>query len=57
MPLIEALRAHDIDAVARFHRALNGPVAEDLVRLIDMLNADGTRQPLSSPTGPISTEA
>jgi DNA-binding GntR family transcriptional regulator len=57
MPLIEALRAHDIDAVARFHRALNGPVAEDLVRLIDMLNADVTRQPLSSPTGPISTEA
>jgi DNA-binding GntR family transcriptional regulator len=51
MPLIEALRSRDLAAVAAFHRALNAPVAEDLVRIVDTLAAEAAKQPTSPLAG------
>jgi hypothetical protein len=51
MPLVEALRAGDLDAVARFHRNLNFPVAEDLVRIVEAIDRQGAR-----PSSPLVSE-
>ena len=52
MPLIEALRAGDLAAVAAFHRNLNAPVAEDLVRMVDAFAAEAAKTPVSALAGP-----
>ena len=46
MPLIEALRAGDLEAVRQFHRSLSGPVGEDLVRIVEALAAEAANQPV-----------
>jgi DNA-binding GntR family transcriptional regulator len=51
MPLIEALRASDLEAVRTFHRALNGPVAEDLVKIVEAFAAEAAKQPASPLAG------
>jgi hypothetical protein len=52
MPLIEALRAGDLGAVAAVHRNLNAPVAEDLVSMVDAFAAEAAKTPVSPLAGP-----
>ena len=57
MPLIEALRAGDLAAIASFHRSLNAPVAEDLVRMVDAFAAEAAKQPASPLTSSAAVPA